>query len=95
MTSWSEGCGGSKHPLDIDLRYDDDLMVERPKRRIEVTSTGIEGLGHRAPQDRFLLWEHSYSSNLKNFVYNISTERFPNAPYPAPSVSTLRWWTER
>lgn len=74
--------GSSKHPLDIDLRYDDDLMVERPERRIEVTSTGIEGLGLRAPQDRFLLWEHSYSSNLKNFVYNITTERFPERPIP-------------
>lgn len=74
--------GSSKHPLDIDIRYDDDLIVERPKRRIEVTSTGIEGLGHRAPQDRFLLWEHSYSSNLINFVYNISAERFPERPIP-------------
>lgn len=74
--------GTSKHPLEIHLRYDDDLMVERPERRIEVTSTGIEGLGLRAPQDGFLLWEHSYSSNLRNFVYNISTQRFPQRPIP-------------
>lgn len=64
------------------MRYDDDLTVEKPVRRIEVTSTGIEGLGRRAPQDRFLLWEHSYRSNLINFVYNISSERFPQRPIP-------------
>ena len=74
--------GSTEHPLDIVLRYEDDLMVERPERRIEVTSTGIEGLGHRSPQDRFLLGEHSYLSNLMNFVYNISTERFPKRPVP-------------
>lgn len=74
--------GSSKHPLDIHLRYDDDPMAEPPERRIEVSSTGIEGLGHRSPQDRFLLWEHSYSSNLMNFVYNVSSERFPERPIP-------------
>lgn len=58
--------GSSTKPLDIDLRYDDDLMVERPTRRIEVTSTGIVGLSHRSPQDRFLLWEHSYSYSRSN-----------------------------
>lgn len=68
--------------LAITLRYDDDLLIERPTRRIEVTSTGIEGLAHRPPQDRFLLWEHSYSTDLINFVYNISPDRFPERPIP-------------
>lgn len=66
--------------LAVTLRYDEDLRVEHPGRRIEITSTGIEGVTHRAPQDRFLLWEHSYSSPIINFVYNITTERFPERP---------------
>ncbi len=72
--------GSSGHPLFVSIRYDDDLSLETPSRRIEVTSTGIEGLGHRTPQDHFLLWEHSYSTNLVNFVDNISLERLPERP---------------
>ncbi|HWC14876.1 MAG TPA: hypothetical protein VG929_09800 [Actinomycetota bacterium] len=74
--------GDSKHPLAVGVRYDDDLLRHRPARRIEITSTGIEGLGHRSPQHRALLWEHSYSPNIQNFVYNISDKRFAEQPIP-------------
>jgi hypothetical protein len=72
--------GDTKGPLSINLRYDDDVRVERPKRRIVIISTGAEGLGERAPFDSYLLWEHSYRSELMNFVYNITSERFPGRP---------------
>lgn len=74
--------GNGKHPIAISLRYDDDVCVERPHRRIVITSTGAEGLSHRAPHESFLLWEHSYSAELMNFVYNITDERFPERPVP-------------
>jgi hypothetical protein len=74
--------GSSKHPLSIGLRYDDDLVIERPARRIEIWSTGTEGLGHQSPSDRFLLWEHSYTTNLANFVNNIPSERLTERPIP-------------
>lgn len=74
--------GDSKHPLSIRLRYDDDLLVEHPTRRLETTSTGPEGLSHRAPHEAFLLWEHSYSSAIINFVHNITREQLPERPIP-------------
>ncbi|MDP9069369.1 MAG: hypothetical protein M3N53_13630 [Actinomycetota bacterium] len=72
--------GETSHPLSIHMRYDDDLLVERPARRVQITSSGIEALSKKAPQERFLLWEHSYASTLQNFVYNITPDRFPERP---------------
>lgn len=73
--------GDAEHPLSIHMRYDDDLLVEHPPRRIEITSTGPEGLSHRAPHETFLLWEHSYGAII-NFVHNIRTEPLPERPIP-------------
>lgn len=74
--------GNTKHPLSVTMRYDDDLLIEHPTRRIEITSTGPEGLSHRAPDDAFLLWEHSYSSAIINLVHNIRGEVLPERPIP-------------
>jgi hypothetical protein len=72
--------GGRKHPRSIHMRYDDDLGTDRPERRIEVTSTGAEGLSRRAPFESFLLSEHSYSTEIVNFVNNIRVEPLPERP---------------
>lgn len=74
--------GNGKHPLAVTMRYDDDLLIEHRSRRIEITSTGPEGLRHKAPHDAFLLWEHSYSSAIINFVPNVTRERLPERPIP-------------
>jgi hypothetical protein len=74
--------GTSKHPLAIQMRYDDDVLFERHQRRIEITSTGPEGLSHKAPHEMFLLWEHSYSSAIINFVHNVSDDRLPQRAIP-------------
>lgn len=72
--------GERSHPIAIHMRYDDDLLVERPTRRVQITSSGIEALSKKAPHEGFLLWEHSYPSTLQNFVYNITPDRFPDRP---------------
>ena len=64
--------GNANHPLAIGLRYDDDVGVERPSRRIEVTSTGAEGLQQRPPPTRDLAYEHSYSSAIINFTHTFT-----------------------
>jgi hypothetical protein len=64
------------------MRYDDDLLIERPSRRIQIMSTGPEGLSTRAPFESFLLWEHSYCTEILNFANNISSERLPEKPIP-------------
>jgi hypothetical protein len=74
--------GDKRHPLSIHMRYDDDLLIEHSSRRIQITSTGPEGLSKRAPFESFLLWEHSYCAEILNFVHNISTERLPERPIP-------------
>lgn len=82
--------GEPKHPLSITLSYDDDISVERPRRQIQIVSTGGEGMTRRHPAHAFLLFEGSYDSEIVNFVNNIYPARLPQDDNGTPSSGPRR-----
>lgn len=72
--------GETRHPIAIHIRYDDDLLVENPTRQISISSRPLQGPDQRMPAESILLWEHSYSTNIINFVENIERGRLPRRP---------------
>lgn len=73
--------GNRKHALSITMSYDDDIGIEKPHRRIEIVSTGAEGMTKRSPADMFLLFEASYETEIANFVNNISRTQLREDEY--------------
>lgn len=55
--------------LSISIRYDEDLKVERPGRRLEIETTGPEGLARRPAHDTDLVSEFSYRNQITNFTH--------------------------
>lgn len=74
------GATGNGAPVAIRIRYDDDLLADEPSRRISISSRGLLTEAERSPADGFLLWEHSYRSNIVNFVHNVTDRRLPERP---------------
>ena len=66
--------------LAISLRYDEDLRNEHPERRIEIETTGPEGLALRPPHEVDLASEFSYSNQIINFTHPFM--RLPERPVP-------------
>lgn len=54
--------------LSIRLRYDEDLRIEQPGRRIQIETTGPQGLGLRLPHDVDLVSGFSYGNQIINFT---------------------------
>lgn len=66
--------------LAMSLRYDEDLRIEEPRRRIEIETTGPEGVALRPPYDVDLASEFSYGNQLINFTHPFT--RLPERPVP-------------
>lgn len=74
------GATGNGVPVAIDIRYDEDLLIDKPSRRISIASRGLLEPIERSPAESFLLWEHSYRTNVVNFVENIERGRLAERP---------------
>lgn len=66
--------------LAISLRYDEDLRIDQPGRRIEIETTGPEGLALRPSYDVDLSSGFSYGTQLVNFTRPFT--RLPERPVP-------------
>ena len=66
--------------LAISLRYDEDLRNEQPGRRIEIETTGPEGLTLRPSHETDLASEFSYANQIINFTHPFT--RLDERPVP-------------